>query len=543
MKREVWLRRTVAVLGLAILSAAAMTVRADDESGVAPARAVRLSNVDGQVQVAQGGELLADHALANTPLFEGSQIQTGDDGRAEVQFEDGSVVRIPPDSSVTLSVLKPGGETEMVLDNGMAYFELQDGSQGGAMRVRFGVNVVTVSGFTVLRIRLDDGPAEMAVFSGNAHLDATTGASMDVKGGESVALGSYNLSESIEPDSWDSWNSDRDQALTTADVGTTPATSELPNSSNPAWSDLNSSGTWYNVPDQGYVWSPYEASNPGWDPYGMGYWMWTPAYGYVWVSGFPWGYMPYQCGAWNWYDNFGWGWAPGMCNTWWGGGGWIFNVGYMPVWYRLPYRPHYPRPRSPNPVAGGTVTKLRPIGLRPVAPVITVSRNEPSGTTILPPRVPNHPVQIGRVVGQPVGPTPPRGGEGPGMSFHHVLPVSTKPLNGPPTAGANPGSGSGSGGTTRPIYTPQPGSGTSRPVYSPAPGTGAPRPANPPAAQPGAGRPATPVYTPPRANPGGGSSYRPAPSAPHPSGGGSTSHSSGGGGGGGSHTSSSSSHK
>ena len=32
--------------------------------------------------------------------------------------------------------------------------------------------------------------------------------------------------------------------------------------------------------------------------------MWTPGYGYLWVSGYPWGYMPFQCGAWNFYDGF-----------------------------------------------------------------------------------------------------------------------------------------------------------------------------------------------------------------------------------------------
>jgi hypothetical protein len=31
-------------------------------------------------------------------------------------------------------------------------------------------------------------------------------------------------------------------------------------------------------------------------PYGNGYWMWTPRFGYIWVSGYSWGYMPYQCG-------------------------------------------------------------------------------------------------------------------------------------------------------------------------------------------------------------------------------------------------------
>jgi FecR protein len=520
MKSGTWWRRAVAVgSAAALMSLGAAGLMADDGSG-GTGRAVRLSSVEGQVQVAQGGDVLADHALANTPLFDGAQVSTGDDGRAEIQFDDGSVVRIPPDSSLTLNVLKPG-ETEIGLDNGMGYFELQDGNQSNPMRVRFGGSLVTVSGFTVLRVRLDEGPGELAVFSGNAHIDGTNGASLDVKGGESVALNNLSLSENIEPDSWDAWNSDRDQAMTTADAGSTPATSGVANSENPAWSDLNSSGTWYDVPDQGYVWSPYEAANGGWDPYGAGSWMWTPAYGYMWVSGYSWGYMPYQCGAWNWYNSFGWGWAPGMCNTWWGGGGWIFNVGRLPVWYRLPIRPRAPRPQ-PLPVTGRPGVRL-PIGMRPVVPIITVKRTEPTDLGDLPPRAVGHPIQIGGVVAQPLKPTAPREG------FHR--PITAGPVTTNPVRTFNPGGGA----TGRPV---QPGS--PRQGYVPAP---VPRPGYQPmqpVPQPGGGRapaPAPPVYHPapapvyrpaPAPSPaprpsGGGSAPRSAP-APHPSGGGGGSH-------------------
>ena len=72
----------LAVLGLVLCAAPfAESVWADDAAPAA--RAVRLSSVEGQVQLSQGQELLANPAVENTPLFEGSLLTTGDDGRAE----------------------------------------------------------------------------------------------------------------------------------------------------------------------------------------------------------------------------------------------------------------------------------------------------------------------------------------------------------------------------------------------------------------------------------------------------------------------------
>lgn len=325
------------------------------------ARAVRLSSVDGKVQLSQNKQVLAESAVANTPLFEGANLTTAEDGRAEIQFEDGSVARVSPNSSLTLTVLRgagANGEAEITLDGGLGYFEFQGAGQIGSIKVLFGDSVVDASGFSVMRINLDTPPGELAVFSGNVHLERGSALTVDLHGGESVALSAgdashYSLNETIEPDSWDSWNSDRDQVLTSEAASKTGATKDYSNASNPAWNDLDANGNWYNVPGQGNIWSPYEASNSGWDPYGNGAWGMMPGgYGYSWISANPWGYLPYQCGMWNWYDSFGWGWAPGMsgCNPWWGGGGYFGpNIGIGYGGYRPPLRPRPPR----RPLQGG----------------------------------------------------------------------------------------------------------------------------------------------------------------------------------------------
>jgi ferric-dicitrate binding protein FerR (iron transport regulator) len=472
---KVWRGLVASMVAVAALAVGAGLLAQD----AAPAaRAARLASVDGSVQLSQGAQVIADPALANTPLFEGTQVATSADGRAEIQFDDGSVARLSPDSALILSVLRgqgtggAGGKSEVVLEGGLGYFELQPGGGAGSMQVRFGDAVVTASGFTVLRIDMDTPPGELAVFSGNVHIARGNALALDVHGGESVALNAvdparFDLKESIEPDSWDAWNSDRDQQLAAEAADQTGATQGIAGGDSPALNDLDANGNWYNVPDQGYVWSPYAASDAGWDPYGSGNWMWTPGFGYIWVSGYSWGYMPYQCGDWNFYDGFGWGWSPGMngCSAgWWRNGYYGVNIGHGYHGYRPPERPRQPRgPHPVGPVLTGGGRQSAPY------PMIAVNRHSSEGVTGLPARDRATPVVI---AGHTVEALRPRAQFGnsafgvenrtepgrPVSGFQNTSRPSYPGTMGRPT-GSNPGS--------RPSYTPAPrpsgGFGGSRP--------------------------------------------------------------------------------
>ena len=399
-------------LGIAVAAAilsATPASRADDS---APAtRAVQLSYVEGQVRVTQGNQVIAEGATANMPLFEGMQVSSEQDGRAEIQFEDGSVARLSPNTTVTLTVLRGEGATgdaEMLLNGGLAYFEFQGSAQGGQFSVHFGDTTVTPTGAAVFRVRMDTPPGDMAVFSGNVDLNrANGGMQLAMHGGESVTLyandiSRYDLNESIDPDSWDAWNTDRDEAMSTIESAYTapPPSQNGPESGSPAWSDLDANGSWYDVPDQGYVWSPFDASNPGWDPYGCGNWIWYPQYGYMFVPCGQFGFLPYSCGAWNFFDNFGWGWSPGLggCSPWWFGGGFYpgLRFGFMPPGYRPPHRPIGPHgPGTGHPV-----------------PVIAVNRTPRFGGTPFPSREHNAPVTIAGNTVVPMRPVISRIGDG-----------------------------------------------------------------------------------------------------------------------------------
>lgn len=423
------------------------------------ARAARLSSTDGQVELSVNNQVLASSAPVNTPIFEGTRIATGDDGRAEIQFDDGSVVRVAPNSALTISRMRQDGgtaQTELILDNGLAYFELQGMPSTGSFAVRFGANAVTASGFTVFRLDVDDPPGVLAVFSGNAHLEDRDALALDLHGGESARLNANNpanylLSESIEPNSWDAWNSDRDQQLTAQEAQRTQATVNVPDAANPAWSDLDANGNWYNVPGQGYVWSPYAASASGWDPYGCGYWVMTPGYGYVWASCYPWGFMPYAGGAWGFYDGFGWGWSPGGSGYWWNTGGWSPLVGNTAFRYNPPHRPHG-GPISPghgNP--GGTS----------VPRVVAVNRFHSDGKTLTAqPR--GGPVTIAGTTVQPLRPVAvqPVRGHAPGVGVAYTpAPTHGARSGAVPANGFNQQMGNGNAGM-RPVYVPAPANGS-----------------------------------------------------------------------------------
>jgi hypothetical protein len=334
-------------------------------------------------------------------------------------LEDGSVARLSPNTTLTLSVLQQqgtGSRTDLVLNSGLAYFELQPSNAEHSLRVGYGPASFTASSFSVVRITMDAAPGDLAVFSGNVHLDRGDSLQLDIHGGESVSLdardqNNYNLSETIEPDSWDSWNADRDQVLNQNAGEKTAASNSYANSQGVGMSDLDANGNWYDVPGQGYVWSPFDAQAVGaaWDPYGYGRWVNYPGFGYIWNSGYDWGYAPYQCGLWNYYDNFGWGWAPGAgCNPWWGGGGWGYNIGNGPRGYLPPRRP-VGVPGRPHPVGP------RPVGPRPGSPrlgqrtlvassVIPVDRRSDKGINMAQYARPAQPVTIGGHTVEPLRP-------------------------------------------------------------------------------------------------------------------------------------------
>jgi hypothetical protein len=300
----------------AVLMAAVSVVPALAESR---ARIVRLSEVQGSVQIDRAAGEGFEKAFLNLPVIEGARLRTGDDGRAEVEFEDGSALRIVPDSEVEFTRLALGDDgaklNAVQLDSGVAYLNVH-AKKGDQFALHFAQESVTVPEFAHFRVDLKAAQPTLSVFKGEVkgagpagefELAAKHSATFDPASNDA-----FTLAKSYEQDPYDAW--DREQS----DYHDRYATNRTHDLSSPygyGLSDLNYYGNYLMVPGYGWAWQPYLAG-ANWSPFQDGAWAWYPGFGYMWVSGYPWGWMPYRYGNWLFVPGFGWVWQPGSWNTW-----------------------------------------------------------------------------------------------------------------------------------------------------------------------------------------------------------------------------------
>jgi FecR protein len=280
------------------------------------ARIVRLSFIEGGVQVSRAGTQGFQKAILNLPIAEGMALKTADDGKAEIEFEDGSTLRIVPDSVIQFSQLslRDSGSkvTNVEVTKGTAYMNF-NGMKDDEFSLQFGTQKIDLSHAAHLRIDFNDKSESVAVFKGLIQVEGPSGA-IEVKKNQSInfdasAKGEYKLAKNIHQEPWDDWDDQQNEYH-----GHYAAKSY--NSYSPyayGTSDLSYYGNFFSYPGYGMMWQPYFAG-AGWDPFMDGAWMFYPGFGYGWVSAYPWGWTPYHYGSWVFLPGHGWAWQPG--STW-----------------------------------------------------------------------------------------------------------------------------------------------------------------------------------------------------------------------------------
>ena len=276
------------------------------------ARIVRLSDAQGEVQIDRNTGQGYEKAFLNLPITQGAKIRTWESGRAELEFEDGSTLRVTPNTVITvpeLSLRDSGGKfSEVHLEEGTVYINFY-GATGDEFDVTFAREKLALSHATHVRIALGDADAVVAVFKGEVEVVTPTGPVEIAKGhSASFDLGGdkHNLANNVDADPYDSW--DKQQSQYQQQYSDKSYSNYSPYAY--GTSDLNYYGSFFSLPGYGMFWQPYFVG-AGWDPWMAGAWAFSPGLGYGWASAYPWGWTPYHYGSWTNLPLYGWVWQPG----------------------------------------------------------------------------------------------------------------------------------------------------------------------------------------------------------------------------------------
>lgn len=285
---------------------------AEHERASSQVRIVRLSQVQGNVEVDRNTGRGLERAFANIPITKGSKLTT-ETGLAEVEFEDNSSLRLTPDTVVEFAELGRAANgatlTRCRVVKGMVYVNMAK-TPGTAFSLTAGTATIRLLPASHIRLEVDAPTSTLAVLEGAVDFGNGAGAmTVAKKRTLSFTTASADAAPTVANevgktafDAWDKQGSQYQQHYSSlAAVG-----------SGFGASDLNYYGGFVDMPGCGSLWRPYFTS-AAWDPYGAGMWAWYGNAGYSWVSPYPWGWLPYHSGSWQFCPGSGggWGWQPG----------------------------------------------------------------------------------------------------------------------------------------------------------------------------------------------------------------------------------------
>lgn len=296
---------TFIFLALALCAVLSVPVFADSQ-----ARIVRLSDVQGSVQIDKHTGVGYESAFVNLPITQGTHLRTGANGRAEIEFEDGSSMRLTPNTTVAFDRLGLSDSGKRVsginLAEGMAYVNWLGKDD---FSLNFAQEKIALDRAAHFRVDTSSQVANLAVFKGDVQVEGPNGQLTVEKKKTATFDLAQNDKSSVE-------NKITAAPMDTWDKEATSYHDEYAkNNSNSPYgyglSDLNYYGAYQSVPGYGLMWQPY-FTGVGWDPFMDGAWGFYPGMGYMFASAYPWGWLPYRYGNWMFVPGFGWMWQPGL---------------------------------------------------------------------------------------------------------------------------------------------------------------------------------------------------------------------------------------
>jgi hypothetical protein len=290
------------VLILAVSSAQAF---ADDDPYM---RLTRISYLDGNVSYQSISDTDWATAGINMPLEPGDRIYTGPGGKMEIEFDDGSVIRLAENTDMEVMALRTD-LIQMRILLGFVYLNSTRGDADFEINTPAAAFNISREGLYRLHVK-DNGDVDVIVRKGS--LEAANNFFVQrIGSGERLYVhyadsGRPLISRYTGRDAWDEWNDRRDADR----VALISSRRHVPDNVRMGVAELDRHGRWVNVSSYGWAWVPY-AAGTSWSPYSTGRWLYRPFFGWTWVSYEPWGWLPYHYGRWYMSASHGWCWIPG----------------------------------------------------------------------------------------------------------------------------------------------------------------------------------------------------------------------------------------
>jgi len=290
---------------------------------------LRISLIDGDVQIKTEDTEEWVPASINMPLKDGDRIWVPEGGRTELQLRDGTSLRLDQKSALDILTIEKDS-FQFYLTEGRVYANFR-GLRDNLLQIDTPLSSVRSYDRSVFRIDIsEDGYTDISVYRGSVYAENRDGKTTIDEGNTlSLREGTYaELAPLGPPDEWEKWNREKDRKF----AERRPASRYLPDELQSYSTDFEENGRWVNVREYGYVWTPTVAVSAGWAPYRTGRWV-SIGGDYVWVSYEPWGWAPYHYGRWAFVASIGgWCWVPPVRGAvYWGPGfvGWVQTPTYV----------------------------------------------------------------------------------------------------------------------------------------------------------------------------------------------------------------------
>jgi len=277
------------------------------------------------------GSAKPEAAVLNLPLGPGDTITTSDARRCEIQFDNGTIVRLDYNTELKIEtimakslstrqslsnlVLAKGGIYVMYKQyNSKEIFQVVTGNSSIKLK-RNTVAMVGVGKDSSTGIQVKYGTAQVLYGSDSQNLkEQTVGKyeKLTISPDNKFAFQPY-----IEDTDFETWNNAINEDFEALHEGISPLPKPIQRLSPAVYYFAqrygNLYGEWLYDQMYGYVWRPFinhQMYPWGWQPYIFGQWT---SYGrqMYWVPDEPWGWVPYHLGIWQWDKKKGWFWIPG----------------------------------------------------------------------------------------------------------------------------------------------------------------------------------------------------------------------------------------